>query len=71
MIKDARRKIGLSQSQLGQRLQLSQSYISKLENRKITNISINLIVSISKVLNLCPISVFSFFITSETKCKFK
>lgn len=68
MIKSARRKIGLSQKQLSYRLGVSQSYISKLENRRIDTVSIGLVLELSSILKICPISVFVYLINCCSKC---
>lgn len=70
MLKNARKKIGLSQIRLAKKLKVTQSYISKLENNKIDNVSTNLMLELSKELKLCPILVFIFFVNPCQKCQF-
>lgn len=70
MLKNARKKLGLSQRELAKKLKVTQSYISKLENNRIDNISVNLILDISKELKLCPIAVFVFFVNCCHNCHF-
>lgn len=51
----------ISQKELSFRLDVSQSYISRLENYKVNNVNIELIRSISKELEIDPVEVFLFF----------
>lgn len=64
MLKYKRKKLGISQSELAKRLHVDRSYISKIENRKFSNVSVEFIRKISKELNLNPIDVFLFFYNS-------
>lgn len=61
MLKYRRKKLGISQSELAKRLDVDRSYISKIENRKFNNVSIEFIRKLSKELKLNPIDVFLFF----------
>jgi transcriptional regulator with XRE-family HTH domain len=61
MLKYKRKKLGISQSELAKRLHVDRSYISKIENRKFNNVSVEFIRKISKELKLNPIDVFLFF----------
>lgn len=42
-------------------MDVSQSYISRLENYKVNNVNIELIRNISKELEIDPVEVFLFF----------
>ena len=61
MLKYKRKKLGISQSELAKRLHVDRSYISKIENSKFNNVSVEFIRKISKELKLNPIDVFLFF----------
>lgn len=62
-------KKGLTQKQLAERLNVNQSYVSKVETSSITTISIEFILNISKTLSLCPVDVFNFLIKDKcTSC---
>lgn len=67
MLKNKRKKLGISQRKLGEKLKLDRSYISKVENGKFTNVSLDFIKKISKELDLCPVDVFSFFLQQIEK----
>ncbi|MDU4979423.1 MAG: helix-turn-helix transcriptional regulator [Clostridium celatum] len=61
MLKYKRKKLGISQSELAKKLHVDRSYISRIENRKFNNVSVEFIRKISKELKLNPIDVFLFF----------
>lgn len=61
MIRKYRKIKKISQKELSFRLDVSQSYISRLENYKVNNVNIELIRSISKELEIDPVEVFLFF----------
>ena len=61
MLKRRRKKLGISQSKLAKRLNVDRSYLSKIENRRFNNVSVEFIRKISKELKLNPIDVFLFF----------
>lgn len=63
MLRNARKAKGLSQKTLAERLGVTQSYISRLENRGTytENVTIELIRKISVELNLEPVKVFLYF----------
>lgn len=60
MIKNARNNKKITQLELAKKLNVSQSYMSKIENRKTKAISIDLILNISSTLELDPVQVFVF-----------
>lgn len=63
MLKTARMNKHLSQKKLAERLGITESYISKLENnhRYNKNITVNLIRKIATELELDPVNVFLYF----------
>ena len=61
MIKRRRRIKGLTQSQLAGKLKISGGYMSKLENKMYGNVTIKVILNLSKELDVCPVKVFLFF----------
>ena len=71
MIKNARIHKGLSQVQLAKVLGVSQSYISKLENRRTKTVSVGFVLKLSKILNLCPVNLFVFLSKCCDNCCYK
>ncbi|EDU35764.1 MULTISPECIES: helix-turn-helix domain-containing protein [Clostridium] len=63
MLKKARKTKGLSQKTLAKKLDITQSYLSRLEsNAKYNkNITIGLIKKISIELELDPVDIFLYF----------
>lgn len=61
MLKNKRKKLGMSQRKLAKRLKITQTYLSKVENNKFNNVSVGFIGKISRELKLDPIDVFLFF----------
>lgn len=61
MIKRRRKKLKLTQSQLAERLNISESYINKLENKLYGNVTVKLILNMSNELDICPVKTFLFF----------
>lgn len=61
MLKNKRKKLGISQRKLAKKLNIDRSYLSKIENRKFNNVNVKFIKKISKELKLNPIEVFLFF----------
>lgn len=63
MLRNARKAKGLSQKTLAERLGITQSYISRLENKLKynKNVTIDLIRKISEELELDPVDVFLYF----------
>lgn len=60
MIKNARNKKKITQLELAKKLNVSQSYMSKIENRKTKTISVDLILNLSSILEIDPVDVFIF-----------
>ena len=52
MIRKHRIKKGITQKELAKKLKVSQSYISKLENKSINNIDRKIIFKLSCILNV-------------------
>lgn len=61
MLKNRRKKLGISQSKLAERLNITQVHLSRIENRKFDNVNVEFIRKISKELKLDPVDVFLFF----------
>lgn len=60
MIKNARNKKKITQLELANTLNVSQSYMSKIENRKTKTISIDLLLTLSSILEIDPVDLFIF-----------
>ena len=60
MIKNARNKKKITQRELAKKLNVSQSYMSKIENRKTKTISIDLILNLSSIVEIDPVDLFIF-----------
>ena len=71
MLKNIRKKIGISQEYMAKKLNVSQSYYCKLENGKFNNVNIDIITKISKELNLDPEEVFNYFFNSHINSNLK
>lgn len=69
MIKEKRKEKRLTQSELAEKIGKSAGYVNKLENRKYTNVTIQIILKLSKELEICPVEIFLFF--SNIDCKYK
>lgn len=62
MIKEKRKEKGLTQSKLAKRMGISKGYLSKLEKYPLTcNPNVNLIINLSKELEVHPVKIFMFF----------
>lgn len=62
MLKKKRIKKGLTQSKLAEKIGISKGYLNKLENGKYNNTTIQVILKLSKELEICPVKLFLFFI---------
>lgn len=60
MIKKARFDKKITQKELGKHLGISQSYVSKIENRKTKSVSVGMILNMSVILDINPIDLFLF-----------
>ena len=60
MIRERRIEMKMTQKQLARKLRVDKSYISKIENKQINNISLNLVLKISKILNLDVLELIDF-----------
>lgn len=60
MIQKARFNKKLTQKELGLYLGVSQSYVSKIENRKTKALSVSKILTLSSILELDPVEIFKF-----------
>ncbi len=63
MLRNARKRKRLSQKTLAERLEISQSYISRLENKEKynKNVTVDLIKRLSNELELNPVDLFLYF----------
>ena len=69
MIKELREKKGLTQSQLAERIHLSESHVSRMERKVIGyRASYSTIKLLAKELDTCPIKIFVFF--ADIDCKY-
>lgn len=64
MLKQRRKKLGISQKNLSVQLGISQGYLSKLENLQCKNVNLKIIRGLSNKLMLDPVEVFLFFYNS-------
>lgn len=71
MLKNRRKKLGISQEDLAKRLNVTQSYLSKIERERFSNVNIEFIMKISNELNLDPNDVFNYFCNSYLKSYLK
>lgn len=66
MIKTLRKKHKMTQKELAKRCNLSQSFLSRIENKNVkTNITIRQIIKISNQLNISPYSLARWLIDKE------
>ncbi|MGJ0908830.1 helix-turn-helix domain-containing protein [Clostridium botulinum] len=72
MLKAVRKHKGIKQKDLANRLGVSQSYLSKLENYSLyeVTVTIDIIKSLAMELNICPIAVFLYFLNVKLFCRF-
>lgn len=61
MIKNKRKKIKLTQSQLAKKLNISKGYMNKLENKLYGNVTVKIILNMSTELDISPVRTFLFF----------
>ncbi|AOR24291.1 helix-turn-helix domain-containing protein [Clostridium taeniosporum] len=68
MLKKKRVEKNLTELEFAKRIGISKSYVSKLENHPTEcNPTINLIIKISKELDVTPFFVFKFFIKNRKR----
>lgn len=60
MIREKRLNMKMTQKELARKLRVDKSYISKIENKQINNISLNLILKLSKILELDILELIDF-----------
>ena len=60
MIREKRLNMKMTQKELARKLRVDKSYISKIENKQISNISFNLILKLSKILELDILELIYF-----------
>ena len=66
MLKSKRKEKHLTEQQLAEKLGISKSYVNKLEKHpEKCNPTINLILKLSTILELCPYFVFKIFIKNR------
>lgn len=66
-MKELRRRVGLSQKQLGERIGVSQVYISKLEKGEITGLTIEKLVKLSSALKVTPTELLDILLNINNK----
>lgn len=71
MLKKARGKKEFSEEFVAEKIERSKSYISRLENRKYTNPTTKVILNLSSVLEICPISTFAYITNCCSNCNLK
>ena len=60
MIREKRLNMKMTQKELARKLRVDKSYISKIENKQINNISLSLILKLSKILELDILELIDF-----------
>ena len=50
MIREKRLDMNMTQKQLARKLRVDKSYISKIENKQIKNISLNVVLKLSNII---------------------
>ena len=60
MIREKRLNMKMTQKELARKLRVDKSYISKIENKQISNISLNLTLKLSKILELDILELIDF-----------
>jgi transcriptional regulator with XRE-family HTH domain len=66
MVKEKRKEKGLTQSKLAKNLGITKGYLSKLETHPdLCNPNVNLLLKLSKELDIHPVKIFLFFIKKK------
>ena len=60
MIREKRLDMNMTQRQLARKLRVDKSYISKIENKQIKNISLNVVLKLSNILDLDILELIDF-----------
>ena len=60
MIREKRLDMNMTQKQLARKLRVDKSYISKIENKQIKNISLNVVLKLSNILGLDILELIDF-----------
>lgn len=68
IVKNARKKKGMTEKELARKCEVHQTYIEKLENNK-RNPSFDMIVKLSIALDICPLEIFKDSINYCHKCQ--
>lgn len=71
MLKDKRKKMGISQKDLAKKINVTQSYLSKIEKERFSNVNIELIMKLSNELDIDAIEIFNYFYNSYTNSNLK
>ncbi|MDR3596805.1 helix-turn-helix transcriptional regulator [Clostridium sp.] len=67
MLKEMRKKKGLTQKELGEKIRKHKSYISRLENSQLINVSIEIIIKLAQELDADKTEIFLFFANAYIK----
>ncbi|UEL47330.1 MULTISPECIES: helix-turn-helix domain-containing protein [Terrisporobacter] len=65
-LRKMRQRAGLTQKELAERCNVTQSFISQLENNSF-NVTIKQVIELAKALRVTPIRVAEYFIHEELK----
>lgn len=60
MIREKRLNMKMTQKELARKLRVDKSYISKIENKQISNISLNLVFRICNILEIDILDFINF-----------
>ncbi|MDB2088645.1 helix-turn-helix transcriptional regulator [Clostridium paraputrificum] len=63
-MKYSRKKLGISQTELAKKLNISRSYLAKLESRNNKyhkNVTVGLIIKMSNILEVDSVKLFKYF----------
>lgn len=66
LIRDKRKKLNLTQTQLGEKLGVGAAAVNKWEQGKVTNIKRTVLQQLSKVLNIHPALLIGFDFQNES-----